>query len=121
MNDKERLRRLKRLNNLSNVWEYLEQTTLYGGNALKESWEWLISQAEKAEQLQQENERLKKNIIENYVPMQNLKVLDAQLHQAQDKVERYEKALKEIAVYCDTAPFNYIAKQALEEDNHATD
>lgn len=30
--------------------------------------------------------------------------------------KRYKQALKEIAVYCDTAPFNYIAKQALEGD-----
>jgi uncharacterized protein involved in exopolysaccharide biosynthesis len=39
---------------------------------------------------------------------------EQQLQQAQAKVERYEKALREIAINCDTTPFNYIAKQALE-------
>jgi hypothetical protein len=72
---------------------------------------------EKVEQLQQENERLKKSIIENYVPLQNLKVLDAQLHQAQVKVERYEKALKKINEY-ECCGFHWkhkeIVKQALE-------
>jgi chromosome segregation ATPase len=133
MNDKERLRRLKRLNNLSNVWEYLEQTTLYGGNALKESWEWLISQAEKVEQLQKEIERLQdiEYELNQKLQAEQWNFLECnrerneykqQLQQAQAKIERYENALIHIGNSLElhedffVREMSFVAQQALEGD-----
>jgi hypothetical protein len=120
MNDKERLQRLKRLN-LSNVWEHLEQTTLYGGNALKESWEWLIEQAEKAvvsEELLDQQRAMNMKIKLKYTKQKQ------QLQQAQAKLKRYENALQNIidwgplgGSYTDlsaASTFQRIAKKALE-------
>jgi hypothetical protein len=62
---------------------------------------WLIEKAEKVEQLQQENERLKKFLNWEQEEAQGLDEEVTfqleQLKQAQTKIERYEKALREIA------------------------
>jgi predicted nucleic acid-binding Zn-ribbon protein len=62
---------------------------------------WLIEQVEKVEQLEQENERLKKLLKWEQEEAQRLDEEVTfqleQLKQAQAKIERYEKALREIA------------------------
>jgi hypothetical protein len=68
---------------------------------LEEHIDWLIEQAEKVEQLQQEIARLTKErdqyFDDKVLWSAALKIKDQQLQQAQAKAERYEKALREIA------------------------
>jgi predicted transcriptional regulator len=60
---------------------------------------WLIEQAERAEQLQQENEKEQKRLKNQiYETVEEKFLLEKQLQQAQAKIERYEKALREIAI-----------------------
>ena len=65
---------------------------------LEEHVDWLLEQAEKVEQLQQENERLKKFLNWEQEEAQGLDEEVTfqleQLKQAQAKIERYEKALE---------------------------
>jgi chromosome segregation ATPase len=65
--------------------------------------DWLLSQAEKVEQLQQKIEHLnlKYNASLDAIVgfVQDIERLKEQLQQAQAKAERYEKALQEIVKY----------------------
>jgi CRISPR/Cas system-associated protein Cas5 (RAMP superfamily) len=105
MNDKERLQEIK---------EYLFRSTRIANEKELEYEKWIIS---RVENLLQENEKLKwhnQNLMNS--GYEYTFELERKLQQAQAKAERYEKALREIAINCDTTPFNYIAKQALEGD-----
>ena len=116
--------RFRKIDNSVWIEENLIHMTMGKYRNLKDLTNQLINtveqQAEKVDQLQQENERLKKFLNWEQEEAQGLdKEVTFQLEQlkqAQTKTERYEKVLKEISVYCDTAPFNHIAKQALEGD-----
>jgi cell fate (sporulation/competence/biofilm development) regulator YlbF (YheA/YmcA/DUF963 family) len=103
MNDKERLQEIK---------EYLFRSARIVNEKELEYEKWIISRVEK---LLQENEKLKwhnQNLMNS--GYEYTFELEKKLQQAQAKIERYEKALKDIAINCNTVPFNYVAKIALE-------
>jgi|GEM_PF-2671810 len=92
MNDKELLQQIKnRINGLFGFEEAPDNAMYY---MRKDQIVWLISQAEKVEQLQQEIASLKEALNES---VKTSVALDNELQQEQAKTERYEKALREIA------------------------
>ena len=61
----------------------------------KESFDWIIKQVEKVEQLQQENEKEQKRLKNQiYKTAEEKFLLEKQLQQAQAKAERYKHALE---------------------------
>lgn len=94
MNNKERLESIKKKFSAQrsvNERAY-EPLDLY--DLSYEEGDWLIEQAEKVEQLQQEIAALKEALNES---VKTSVALDNELQQEQAKTERYEKALREIA------------------------
>lgn len=94
MNNKERLESIKKKFSAQrsvNARTY-ESLDLY--DLSYEEGDWLIEQAEKVEQLQQEIAALKEALNES---VKTSVALDNELQQEQAKTERYEKALREIA------------------------
>jgi DNA repair exonuclease SbcCD ATPase subunit len=120
MNDKERLEHIKRKVEALKFVGDSEGIAEVNVMLIHNDMMWLIELAEKAEKLVKEFEDVKftlsvsKGTLDEYAD--EIKELEQELKQANEKIERYEKSLKDIAINCNTVPFNYIAKQALEGD-----
>ena len=114
VSDKERLEEIKN--------SFLEgQHILFGTSWVsmpKESFDWLIKQVEKMEQLQQENEKEQKRLKNQiYKTAEEKFLLEKQLQQAQAKAERYKQALEEIS----NADWNLEGLDAERELDKVTD
>ncbi|MCG6198580.1 hypothetical protein H1215_15510 [Anoxybacillus sp. LAT_38] len=95
MNDKERLNEIiTRYKNVKPFEIYSDTGIISMIQMDEKDKDWLIEQAEKVEQLQQEIASLKEALNES---VKTSVSLDNELQQEQAKTERYEKALREIA------------------------
>jgi seryl-tRNA synthetase len=122
VNNKERLKEIKE-------WFYETFKNDSERNRHVMNYKWLISQADKVEQLEQEIQGLKAIEIASLSEINHLDDeidnLKRQLQQAQAKIERYEKALRKIidesicrgedCTWVDTC-YAVIARKALEGD-----
>ncbi|KQB91900.1 MULTISPECIES: hypothetical protein [Geobacillus] len=95
MNDKELLQQIKnRINGLIGFEEAPDNAMYY---MRKDQIVWLISQAEKVEQLQQETEKEQKRLRNQiYETVEEKFLLEKQLQQAQAKIERCKEIFKDI-------------------------
>lgn len=110
MNDKERLGEIKEKYSEVTVLEYINDVEIVGVDI--KDLVWLIKQAEKVEQLQQENEKEQKRLKNQiYKTAEEKFLLEKQLQQAQAKAERYKQALE---FYADESIYSARNKERAE-------
>jgi Zn-dependent M32 family carboxypeptidase len=93
MNDKDRLEHIKKKVSDLRLLGDSEGNGEVNVMTIHNDMMWLIEQAEKVEQLQQEQKRLKNQIYET---VEEKFLLEKQLQQAQVKIEQCEKRLKHL-------------------------